>query len=134
MYQLRETLFDRLDSFDIRYSNDQKFFKYMEKFDLYSIEGKENPHYRYYNLDRYALSNICINFVQLAWTNSFSCSSNPGALVESTDDTIDGLETKSEAQKWFKFLEIETIVKSKLNQFFFAPSQRRCLKKMVLEF
>ena len=37
VYQLRETLFDNLDSFDIQYTDDQKFFTNLAVFDIESI-------------------------------------------------------------------------------------------------
>ena len=43
VYQLRETLFDKLDSFNIQYTDDQKFFNNLAVFDFESIcieEGK----------------------------------------------------------------------------------------------
>ena len=37
VYQLRETLFDKLDSFDIQYTDDQKLFNILAVFDFESI-------------------------------------------------------------------------------------------------
>ena len=37
VYQLRETLFDKLDSFDIQYTDDQKLFNNLAVFDFESI-------------------------------------------------------------------------------------------------
>ena len=37
VYQLRETFFDKLDSFDIQYTDDQKLFKNLAVFDFESI-------------------------------------------------------------------------------------------------
>ena len=61
VYQLRETLFDKLDSLNIPYSDDQKLLKNTAIFDFESICVQEDN----YNLDRQARSNVCINFVQL---------------------------------------------------------------------
>ena len=66
--------------------------------------------------------------------NNFLCNCNPGALVESFFHALEGLATQSKAEMRLKFLEIETNVKSTLNQFFFALNQRRCRKEAVLEF
>ena len=56
----------------------------------------------------------------------FLCNSNHGALVEPIFDVLDGLTTQSKTQMELKFLQIETSVKSKLNQFLSALSQRHC--------
>ena len=62
------------------------------------------------------------------------CNSHPRASVECFLDALDGLATKSKAQKGLKFLEIETSWKSKHNQIFSALNHRRCRTEPVLEF
>ena len=65
----------------------------------------------------------------------FLANSNPRALVESFVDALDGLlATQSKAQMKFKFSEIATSVKKKLNRIFSALNQRRYGKHSVLEF
>ena len=64
----------------------------------------------------------------------FFCNSKPGTLVESFVGALDGLATPSKAEMKLKFLQKETIVKSKLNQVFSALNQRHCRKEPVLEF
>ena len=44
----------------------------------------------------------------------FFCKSNPGDLVESFIDAVEGLATQSKVQMEWKFLEVETAIKSKL--------------------
>ena len=65
--QLRETLFDKLDSVNIPNSDDQKFLENTAVFDfcLNLCAGRPIPLYPNYNLNRPARSNVCINFVQL---------------------------------------------------------------------
>ena len=78
-----------------------------------------------------ALFNVCLTLIEQP---IFSCkSSNRGALVESFVDALDGLATQSKAQKKLKFLQIETNLKSTLNQICCAPKQRRCCKEPVLD-
>ena len=48
-------------------------------------------------------------------------------------DDLDGLAMPSKAQMAIMFLKVETSVKSKLNESFSAPNQRRCRKDPVLE-
>ena len=64
----------------------------------------------------------------------FSCNSNLAALDESFIDALDGLATQSKEQINLKFLEIETSVKTKLNQNFSTLNQCRCRKEPPLEF
>ena len=52
VYQIRETLFDKLDSFDIQYTDDQKFFTNLSVFDFESIcIPEKNQKHRDDNLD-----------------------------------------------------------------------------------
>ena len=60
--------------------------------------------------------------------------SNPGALIESFVDALDALATQSKMQVKLILLEIETSVKSKLNQIFSALNHCRCRKEPYLEF
>ena len=67
----------------------------------------------------------------------FICNSNPGALIDSFVDGDNGLATQSTAQMIItKFLEIETSVKSKLNQTFSAfikvAVARNCFCKLKM--
>ena len=54
-------------------------------------------------------------------------------MFESLVEALDQLATQSKAQMKLKFLETETSVKSKLNQTFSTPNQRRCRMEPVLE-
>ena len=63
VYQLRETLFDELDSSDIQYTDDQKLFDNLVIFDCESIcipEKKIQKH-RDDNLEWLKSSNICLD-------------------------------------------------------------------------
>ena len=73
------------------------------------------------------------------WSNlieqpSFLSKFNPGALMESLVDALDGLATQSKAQMKLMSLENETRVKSKLNQTSSILNHRPCRKEAVLEF
>ena len=113
VYQLRETLFDKLDSFVIQYTDGQKLFGNLAVFDFESIcipeekfkntetttwIGKHNP-----------LSvSICSN---LKAKPILLCISNPRDLVESFIDAVEGLATQSKTQMKLKYLEKETAIK-----------------------
>ena len=69
VYQLRETLFDKLDSFNIPHSDDQKLFKNISIFDFESICVQAD---KFRDTDattwigkHVPSANICINFVKL---------------------------------------------------------------------
>ena len=62
------------------------------------------------------------------------CNSRPADLVESFFDALDGLAAQSQTQVKLKFLDIESSVKSELNQIFSTPNQRRCRKAQSLKF
>ena len=64
----------------------------------------------------------------------FLCNSNPRDLVESFVDVVEGLATQSKAQMIFKFLEIETAIKSKLTRTLETLNERRCRNKRGFEF
>ena len=64
----------------------------------------------------------------------FPCNSNPLDLVESFIDAVEGLATQSKAQMKFKFLEVETAVKSTLTGTLESPNERHCRNQRVFEF
>ena len=136
VYQIRETLFDKLDSFGIKYTDDQKLFTMLAVFDFESICIPEEKF---------------INTVTTTWigehvpisvsTSSnliakpkFLCNSNPRDLVESFLDAVEGLATQSKAQMKLKFLEIETAIKSKLTRTLESLNERRCRNQRVFDF
>ena len=68
VYQIREILFDKLDSFGIKYTREQKLFKILAIFDFESIyvqmETFRDTNTKYNNLDRESCPDICINFMK----------------------------------------------------------------------
>ena len=83
VYQLREILFDKLDSFKIPYSDDQELFKNMAIFDFEPICVQEDK------FRDVATMTWIGRHVPISVSNSsnliekpiFLCNSNPGALV-----------------------------------------------------
>ena len=100
MYQLRETLFDKLDSFNIQYTDDQKLFNNLAVFDFDSISIPEkffkNPETTTWIGKHFPIS-ISI-FSNLISEPNFLRKSNPRDLVESFLDAVEGLVTQSRAQ------------------------------------
>ena len=136
VYQLRETLFDKLDSFGIQYTNDQKLFTNLAVFDFESIcipvEKFKNTETTTWIGKRVPISvSISSNLIAKPM---FLCNSNPSYLVESFIDAVEGLATQSKAQMKLKFLEIETAIKSKLTRTLESLNERHCRNERVIDF
>ena len=115
VYQLRETLFDKLESFDIQYTDDQTLFSNLAVFDFESIcilkEKFKNTKTTTW-IGKHVPISVSISS-NLTATPIFLCNSNPRDLVESFIDAAEGLATQSKAQMNLKFLEKETAIKSR---------------------
>ena len=83
VYQPPETLFDKLDSFNITYSDDQKLFKNMAIFDLESICVEENK-FRDTATTSWIGKRVQISVSissNLIEQRNFLCNSDPAALL-----------------------------------------------------
>ena len=136
MYQLRETLFDKLDSLDIQYTDDQKLFKNLAVFEF---ESNCIPDQKFKNTEttswigKHVPISVSISS-NLITMPLFLCNSNPRDLVESFIDAVEGLATQSIAQMKLKFLGIETAIKSKLSRTLESLNERRCRNQRGFEF
>ena len=136
LYQLRETLFDKLDSFGIQYKDDQKLFTNLA---VFNFESNCIPEEKFKNTKTTTwigkLVPISVSISSNLITKPiFLCNSNPRDLVESFIDAVESLATQSKAQMKFKFLEIETTIKSKLTRTLESLNERRCRNQHVYEF
>ena len=100
VYQLQETLFDKLDLFKIQYADDQKLFNNLAVFDFESIctpeEKFKNTKTTTWIGRHVPISvSICSNLIAMPLV---LCYSNPRNLVESFIDTVEGLATQIKAQ------------------------------------
>ena len=136
VYQLRETLFDKLVSFDVQYTEDQKLFTNLAVFDFESIcipeEKIKNTETTTW-IGKHVSISVSISSNLIA-KPIFLCNSNPRVLVESFIDAVEGLATQSKAQMKLKVLEIETAIKSKLTRALEYLNERRCRNQRVFEF
>ena len=136
MYQLRETLFDKLDSFGIQYTDDQKLFTNLAVFDFESIcipeEKFKNTETTSW-IGKHVPISVSISSNLIAMP-IFLCNSNPRHLVESFIDAVEGLATQSKTQMKLQFLEKETAIKSKLTRTLESLNERRCRNQRVFEF
>ena len=136
VYQLRETLFDKLDSFDIQYTDDQKLFNNLAVFDCESIcipEEKFKKTETTTWIGKHVPISVSISS-NLISEPLFLCNSNRRDLVESLIDAVEALGTKSKAQLKLKFLEVETAIKRKLTRTLESLKERRCCNQRVFEF
>ena len=136
VYQLRETLFDKLDSFHIQYTDDQKLFSNLAVFDFESIcipeEKFKNTETTTWIVQLVPISvSISSNLIAMP---IFLCNYNPRELVEPFIDAVEGLATQGEAQIKLKFLEIETAIKGKLTRTLESLNERRYRNQRVFEF
>ena len=136
VYQLRETLFDKLDSFGIQYTDEQKLFTNLAVFDF---ESTCIPEEKFKNtgtttwIGKHVPISVSISS-NLIVKPIFLCNSNPRDLVESFIDAVEGLATQSKAQMKLKFLEIETAIKSKLTRTLESLNERRCRNQRGFDF
>ena len=134
--QLRETLFDKLDSFDTQYIDDQTLFTNLAVFDLESIcipeEKFKNTETTTW-IGKHVPMSVSISSNPIA-EPKFLCNSNPRDLVESFIDAVEGLATQSKTQMKLKVLELETAIKGKLTRTVESLIERRCRNKRVFEF
>ena len=136
MYPRRETPFDKFDSFDIQYTDDQKLFNNLAVSDFESVC---RPEEKFKNtkttswIGKHVPIPVSISSNLIAMP-IILCSSNPRDLVESFIDAVEGSATQSKAQMKLKFLEIETAIKSKLTRTLETLNERRCRNQRVSEF
>ena len=135
-YELRETLFEKLDAFNLPYENEHKLFKNLAIFDFESICVKEDS-----NKQTEATTWIGKHF-----PISVSISSNliPEPIflhkaifhhVNSSFITaLEGLATQNKAQMKLNFFEVETAVKIKLCAIQEKLNQKRNRAEMLSNF
>ena len=122
-----EILFDKLDSFDIQYTDDQKLFNNLAVFDFESICIREE---KFKNIETTTWIGKHVPLLVSISSNViveplFLCNSYPRDLVESFIDAVKGLASKSKAHMKLKLLEVETAIKSKLTRTLESLNERR---------
>ena len=115
VYQIRETIFDKLDSFGIKYTSEQKLFKTLAIFDFESIcVQKEN--FRDTNATTWIGKHFPVSVFfssYLVEEPIFLCNSDPHYLVASFIRTFESLasQTKRRMQKLFPDIETTITIK-----------------------
>ena len=127
VYELRETLFEKLDAFNILYKNEQKLFKNLAIFDFESICVKEES-YKQTETTTWIGKHVPISVSfssNLIPEPIFLCNSNPQHLISSFITALEGLATQSKAQLKLNFIEVETAIKIKLCAILEQLNERR---------
>ena len=128
VYQLRETLFDKLDSIDIQYTEEQKLFKNLDILDFESIcipEEKFKNTERTTWIGKQVPISTSISSKQKAMPIILR-NSNPRDLVESIIDTVEILATQCKGEMKLSFLEVETAIKGKVTRTLESLNESRC--------
>ena len=133
VYQIRETLFDKLDSFGIKCTSQQKLFKNLAKFDFESICVLEES-YKDTTTTTWIGKHVPISVSissNLVEEPIFLYNSDPHHLVSSFIGTLEGLASQSKAQIKLIFLDIETTNKIKLSSILEKLTQRHNRRKQT---
>ena len=136
VYQLRETLFEKLDSFNIPYREDQKLFKNLAVSDFESVRVKEET-YKETETTKWIGKHVPISVSissNLIPEPIFLCKSDPRHIVSSFISALEGLATKSKAQMNIRFIEVETAMKNKLSIILEQLNQRHSQRKRVIDY
>ena len=136
VYQLRETLFEKLDSFNKPYRQDQKLFKNLAVFDFESICVEEKTYKEKETTKRigkHVPISVSISSNIILEPN-FLCNSDPRHLVSSFVSALEGLATQGKAQIKLRFIELETAIKIKISSILEQLNQRHSQREGVIDF
>ena len=116
VYHIRETLFDKLDSFGIKYTSEEKFFANFAFFDVESICVQEET-FRDTNTTTWIGKQVPISASvssNLVKEPLFLCNTDPHHLVASFIGAHETLASQSKAKLKSLFLDIKTTIMIKL--------------------
>ena len=136
VYELRETVFEELDAFNIPFRSDQKLFKNLDIFHFESVCVKENSYMQTETtpwIGKHVPIWVSISS-NLTPEPILLCNANPHHLISSFILALEGLATQSKAQMQLKFIEIETAIKIKLCAILEQLNQRRNQAERVSNF
>ena len=127
VYQIRETFFDKPDSFSIKYTSEQKLFKTLAIFDFESICVQEKS-FRDKNTATWIGKHVPISVSissNLVEEQIFLCNSDPHQLVASFIGGLGNLVSKSKAKVKNFYFDIKTTITIKLGSILEKHTQRR---------
>ena len=126
VYQIRETLFDKLDSFGIKYTSEQKLSEKLAIFDFESICVQEEA-FRDTNTTTWIGKHVSIslfNSSNLVEEPVFLCNSDSHHLVASFIRAHGNLASQNKAKMKNLFLDIQTTIFFKLGDILEKLTQR----------
>ena len=126
VYQIREFLFDKLDSFGIKYTSKQKLFKNLEIFDFESICAQEES-FKDTRTTTWIGKHVPISVSissNLVEEPNFLYNSDPHHLVSSFIGILEGLASQCKAQMKLLFHDIETAIEIRLGSILEKLTQR----------
>ena len=129
LYQIPEALFDKLDSFGIKYTSEQKLFKKLAIFDFESVCVQEET-FRDINTTTWIGKHVPISVSissNLVEEPLFLCNSDPHHLVAPFIGALEILASQSKAKMKNLFLDINKInwaIKNKMGNILENLSQR----------
>ena len=126
LYQIRETLFDRVDSFGIKYTSEQNFFQNLAIFDFESICDRAET-FKYTNTTTCVGKHVPISVSissNLVEEPIFLCNSDPHHIVASFIGALENLDSQSKAKMKNLFHDIQTTIKIKLGSILEKLTQR----------
>ena len=135
-YQLRETLFEKLDSFKLSYREDGKLFKNLAAFDFESVCVREET-YKESETTKWIGKHVPISVLDSSNLKSetiFLCNSDPRHLVSSFVSSFESLATQSKAQMKLWFIEVESAIKIKLSSILEQLNQRHNQRERVTDY
>ena len=136
VYQLRETLFEKLDCFNIPYREDQKLFENLAVFNFESVCVKEETYTETETqkwIKKHVPRSVSISS-NLIPEPIFLCNSDPRHLVSSFVSALEGLATQSKAQMKLRFIEVETAINIKLSSILEQLNQRHSQRERVIDY
>ena len=136
VYELRETLFEKLDAFITPYRNEQKLFRNLAIFDFESICVKEDSYKQTETttwIRKHVLMSVSISSNSIHEPISL-CNTNPRHLISSFITALEGIAFHSQAHMKLNFIEIETAIKIKLCAILEQLNQRRNRAERVSSF
>ena len=136
VYELRETLFEKLDAFNIPYKNEQNLFKSWAIFDFESFFVKEES-YKQIETTTWIRNHVPISVSissNLIPEPIFLCNAKPHHHISSFITALEGLATQSKAQMKLNFIEVESAIKIKLCAILEQLNQRRNRAERVSNF
>ena len=136
VYELRETLFEKLDAFSIPYRNEQKLFKNLAIIDFESICVKQESYTQTETttwIGKHGPISVSISS-NLIPEPIFLCNANPYHLISSFITALEGLATQKKAQMKLNFIEVETAIKIKTCAKMKQLNQRRNQAERVSNF